>query len=339
MIVLRHALFPGFRLGEGKKAATAQTPDYPRRDRLHRQKHSRSHRAPPQALRDRGDHRAEPRRRARQGRKPAPTPASPARSARIRGFIGERRCCLPGPETRRSPPGPLLVVAAAAEPADCVLAAIVGAAGLSSTFEAARQGRRLALANKECLVSARRCSWRAAAAGTGCAWSTASTPRQCGARRRAPAEHRADLGPRHRAARFAPGAGAIRAPRRRGLAPPQLVDGREDHCRFRHGLMNKSLEAHRGLSPVSRARRPARHRRAPAAVSRTASRAMPMARRLRNFIARHAHLNIALALSWPRRMATPTPRLDLVALWKPHLEGPRRGALLRAPGPAARRWA
>lgn len=46
------------------------------------------------------------------------------------------------------------LVAAAAEPADCVLAAIVGAAGLRPTFEAVRQGRRVALANKECLVSA-----------------------------------------------------------------------------------------------------------------------------------------------------------------------------------------
>lgn len=50
--------------------------------------------------------------------------------------------------------GPTAVIAAAAEPADCVMAAIVGAAGLEPTFEAARQGRRLALANKECLVSA-----------------------------------------------------------------------------------------------------------------------------------------------------------------------------------------
>jgi 1-deoxy-D-xylulose-5-phosphate reductoisomerase len=46
------------------------------------------------------------------------------------------------------------LLAAAAEPADCVMAAIVGAAGLKPTFEAARQGRRVALANKECLVSA-----------------------------------------------------------------------------------------------------------------------------------------------------------------------------------------
>jgi 1-deoxy-D-xylulose-5-phosphate reductoisomerase len=46
------------------------------------------------------------------------------------------------------------LVAAASEPADCVMAAIVGAAGLRPTFAAARQGRRVALANKECLVSA-----------------------------------------------------------------------------------------------------------------------------------------------------------------------------------------
>lgn len=43
---------------------------------------------------------------------------------------------------------------AAAEAADCTMAAIVGAAGLRPTFAAARQGRRVALANKECLVSA-----------------------------------------------------------------------------------------------------------------------------------------------------------------------------------------
>lgn len=43
---------------------------------------------------------------------------------------------------------------AASRPADCTMAAIVGAAGLRPTFAAARQGRRVALANKECLVSA-----------------------------------------------------------------------------------------------------------------------------------------------------------------------------------------
>ncbi len=46
------------------------------------------------------------------------------------------------------------LIDAASEPADCTVAAIVGAAGLRPTFAAARQGRRVALANKECLVSA-----------------------------------------------------------------------------------------------------------------------------------------------------------------------------------------
>lgn len=46
------------------------------------------------------------------------------------------------------------IVEAGARPADCVMAAIVGAAGLRPTFAAARQGRRIALANKECLVCA-----------------------------------------------------------------------------------------------------------------------------------------------------------------------------------------
>ncbi|MEQ1669257.1 MAG: 1-deoxy-D-xylulose-5-phosphate reductoisomerase [Hyphomicrobium sp.] len=50
--------------------------------------------------------------------------------------------------------GPAALVEAALMPADCVMASIVGAAGLKPTFAAASQGRRIALANKECLVSA-----------------------------------------------------------------------------------------------------------------------------------------------------------------------------------------
>ncbi len=50
--------------------------------------------------------------------------------------------------------GPEAVIEAAERPADCVVAAIVGAAGLKPSLAAAKQGRRLALANKECLVSA-----------------------------------------------------------------------------------------------------------------------------------------------------------------------------------------
>lgn len=54
----------------------------------------------------------------------------------------------------RAAAGASALVEAAAEPADCTMAAIVGAAGLAPTFAAARQGHRVALANKECLVSA-----------------------------------------------------------------------------------------------------------------------------------------------------------------------------------------
>ena len=50
--------------------------------------------------------------------------------------------------------GEAALVEAASRPADCTMAAIVGAAGLKPTFAAARQGKRVALANKECLVSA-----------------------------------------------------------------------------------------------------------------------------------------------------------------------------------------
>jgi 1-deoxy-D-xylulose-5-phosphate reductoisomerase len=69
------------------------------------------------------------------------------------GLYAQLQAALSGTGTRVAA-GPQAVIAAAAEPADCVMAAIVGAAGLEPTFEAARQGRRLALANKECLVSA-----------------------------------------------------------------------------------------------------------------------------------------------------------------------------------------
>jgi 1-deoxy-D-xylulose-5-phosphate reductoisomerase len=50
--------------------------------------------------------------------------------------------------------GEAALIEAAARPVDCVMAAIVGAAGVRPTFAAARAARRIALANKECLVSA-----------------------------------------------------------------------------------------------------------------------------------------------------------------------------------------
>ncbi len=50
--------------------------------------------------------------------------------------------------------GPVAITEAATRPVDVVVAAIVGAAGLAPTFAAVNAGAQVALANKECLVSA-----------------------------------------------------------------------------------------------------------------------------------------------------------------------------------------
>ena len=54
----------------------------------------------------------------------------------------------------RAAAGAQALIDAACEPADCVLAAIMGIAGLAPTLAAVGQGRHVALANKECLVAA-----------------------------------------------------------------------------------------------------------------------------------------------------------------------------------------
>ncbi len=61
--------------------------------------------------------------------------------------------------------GPHAVLEAAQRPADWVMAAIVGAAGLAPTLAAARRGAEVALANKEALVCAGPLFTRAAAEG------------------------------------------------------------------------------------------------------------------------------------------------------------------------------
>ena len=68
---------------------------------------------------------------------------------------GELKECLSGTGIEAAA-GAGALAEAAARPADCVLAAISGAAGLKPTLAAVSQGRRVALANKECLVSAGR---------------------------------------------------------------------------------------------------------------------------------------------------------------------------------------
>ncbi len=54
----------------------------------------------------------------------------------------------------RAAAGEAALIEAASMPADWVMAAIAGAAGLAPTLAAVKQGRKLALANKECLVTA-----------------------------------------------------------------------------------------------------------------------------------------------------------------------------------------
>ncbi|MBO0764576.1 MAG: 1-deoxy-D-xylulose-5-phosphate reductoisomerase [Hyphomicrobiaceae bacterium] len=68
---------------------------------------------------------------------------------------GELKACLAGTGIEAAA-GAEALLAAAAMPADCVMAAITGAAGLRPTLAAVGQGRRVALANKECLVCAGR---------------------------------------------------------------------------------------------------------------------------------------------------------------------------------------
>ncbi|MFT3731481.1 MAG: 1-deoxy-D-xylulose-5-phosphate reductoisomerase [Hyphomicrobium sp.] len=67
--------------------------------------------------------------------------------------LAELRAALEGSGIRAAA-GADALADAALEPADCIMAAIVGAAGLKPTFAAVSQGARIALANKECLVSA-----------------------------------------------------------------------------------------------------------------------------------------------------------------------------------------
>jgi 1-deoxy-D-xylulose-5-phosphate reductoisomerase len=63
--------------------------------------------------------------------------------------------------------GAAALAEAAMRPADCVMAGIIGAAGLRPTLAAVSQGTRVALANKECLVLAGRMFMQAVkAAGT-----------------------------------------------------------------------------------------------------------------------------------------------------------------------------
>ncbi|MBL8550756.1 MAG: 1-deoxy-D-xylulose-5-phosphate reductoisomerase [Hyphomonadaceae bacterium] len=66
-------------------------------------------------------------------------------------LLEDARAALPGVEVGA---GPAAIEEAAARPADWVMSAIVGAAGLEPTLKAVERGAIVALANKECLVCA-----------------------------------------------------------------------------------------------------------------------------------------------------------------------------------------
>ncbi|MEM6549090.1 MAG: 1-deoxy-D-xylulose-5-phosphate reductoisomerase [Pseudomonadota bacterium] len=67
--------------------------------------------------------------------------------------LGDLRDALSGTGVEAAA-GPEALAEAASRPADWVMSAIVGAAGLAPTLAAARTGATIALANKECLVAA-----------------------------------------------------------------------------------------------------------------------------------------------------------------------------------------
>lgn len=69
------------------------------------------------------------------------------------GAYGELKDCLAGTSVEAAS-GAEALVEAASRPADWTMASIMGAAGLRPTFAAVQQGGHIALANKECLVTA-----------------------------------------------------------------------------------------------------------------------------------------------------------------------------------------
>jgi 1-deoxy-D-xylulose-5-phosphate reductoisomerase len=73
-------------------------------------------------------------------------------ASRVQGRLLEEKCRTLGLATRVLSGPEALALVAGHEKVDCVMAAIVGAAGLAPCMAAARAGKRLLLANKEALV-------------------------------------------------------------------------------------------------------------------------------------------------------------------------------------------
>jgi len=219
--------------------------------------------------------------------------------------------------------GQAAVVAAAAEPADCVMAAIVGAAGIEPTFAAARQGRRLALANKECLVSAGDVFMSAVAR-----WGTELLP--------VDSEHSAALQALHGAEPesieqivLTASGGPFRtwdADRLAKATPEEALR----HPNWSMGakitidsatMMNKGLELIEAYHLF-----PVRADQLGVVVHPQSIVHCLVAYTDGSVIAQLSQPDmrtpIALALSWPRRMSTPTQRLDLATIGVLNFEAP-----------------
>ena len=213
--------------------------------------------------------------------------------------------------------GRAALVEAAERPADWVMAGIVGAAGLEPTLAAVRQGRMVAFANKEVLVSRRqpvhargRGARRDAAAGRQRAQCDLAVLRlfQGGPDR----ENYADL-----QRRPVPRA-QLRAHARRDPGPgggaPDMEHGGKNFGRLGH-LDEQGARADRGVSPLSAAGRAHRYRH-PSAIDRAWPR--DLLRRLGagpSWLARHAHpdrLRAGLARTQrrPRPSGSISPRSD-----------------------------
>ncbi len=148
--------------------------------------------------------------------------------------------------------GEAALIEAAERPADWVMAAVSGSVGLKPTLAAAKRGATVALANKECLVCAGAMFMRTAAAA-----GTTVLP--------VDSEHNAifqalTAGPREDVSRIVITASggpfrtwtreAMRGGQTRtGAQASELVDGSEDHHRFRDHVQQVP-RTDRGASPV-----------------------------------------------------------------------------------------
>ncbi|WP_083567154.1 1-deoxy-D-xylulose-5-phosphate reductoisomerase [Hyphomicrobium sp. CS1GBMeth3] len=223
----------------------------------------------------------------------------------------------------RAAAGATAIEDAAREPADCVMAAIVGAAGLKPTFAAAQQGARVALANKECLVSAGEIFLR-------------HVRQNCAELIPVDSEHSAAF---QAIGRTAPGSiekiiltasgGPFRTFEKKRLervTPEEALQ----HPNWSMGakvtidsatLMNKGLELIEAfhLFPVEA------HQLEAVVHPQSVVHCLVMLED-GSVMAQLSHPDmrtpIALALAWPERLATPVSRLDLVALQNLSFEAP-----------------